>query len=117
LGRQTLGWQGWVASGRGRQAQRWGCTMVVRFPKLRRHWSCLCWRPRPHVTLQSDQTPCSQLHTPRHTHTHTHMYTHTHTRTHTHTHTHVHTHVHCARDSKLNVEPIYCAEYRILATS
>lgn len=44
-----------------RVAQRWGWTMVERFPKLCLHWSCLCCTPGPQDTLHSDQELASQL--------------------------------------------------------
>lgn len=44
-----------------RVAQRWGWTMVERFPKLCLHWSCLCCTPGPQDTLHSDHELASQL--------------------------------------------------------
>lgn len=48
-------------SGGVRAAQRWGWTMVERFPKLCLHWSCLCCTPGPQDTLHSDHELASQL--------------------------------------------------------
>lgn len=58
---QRRSWHACVDSGGVRLAQRWGWTMVERFPKLCLHWSCLCCTPAPQDTLHSDQALASQL--------------------------------------------------------
>lgn len=60
----SLSWHACVDSGGVKLAQRWGWTMVERFPKLCLHWSCLCWTPGPQDTLHSDHELASQLSEP-----------------------------------------------------
>lgn len=58
---QSWSWHACVDSGGVRLAHRCGWTIVERFPKLCRHWSCLCCTPGPQDTLHSDHELASQL--------------------------------------------------------